>query len=104
MAMGDDEASVRGALQRLLRLEGCRTVVCAAAEDLWHAGAVDFVYTLFPEEALRRAMRSSRKAGQGLRAEQAPSRSRGKLARVALRFTLHARLWGPAWTLAATGP
>ena len=69
-----------------------------------HAGAVDIVYSPFPEEALRRAMRSSRKAGQGLRAARAPSRPRGKLARVSLRFTLHARLWGPAWTLAATGP
>ena len=104
MAISDDAASVRGALQRLLRLEGCRTVVCAAAEDLWHAEAVDIVYTAFPEEALRRAMRSSRKAGQGLRAERAPSRPRGKLTRVSLRFTLHARLWGPAWMLAATGP
>ena len=85
MAMGDDAASVRGALQL-------------------HAGAVDIVYTPFPEEALRRAMRSSQKAGQGLRAERAPSHPRGKLARVSLRFTLHARLWGPAWTLAATGP
>lgn len=66
-----------------------------------HAGAVDIVYTPFPEEALRRAMRSSRKAGQGLRAERAPS---GKLAWVSLRFILHAWLWGPAWTLAATGP
>ena len=37
-AVGDDEASVRRALHCLLRLEGCRTVVCAAAEDLWHAG------------------------------------------------------------------
>ena len=38
MAMGDDAASVGGALQRLLRLEGWRTVVCAAAEDVWPAG------------------------------------------------------------------
>jgi FixJ family two-component response regulator len=37
-AVGDDDASVRGALQRLSHLEGCRTVVCAAAADLWHAG------------------------------------------------------------------
>ena len=70
--------------------------MCAAVEDLWHAEAVDIVYTAFPEEALRRAMRSSRKAGQGLRAERAPSRPRGKLALVSLRFTLHARLRGPA--------
>jgi len=54
MAMGDDEASVRGALQRLLRLEGCRTVVCAAAEDLWHAGPLQDIACLIVDVRMPR--------------------------------------------------
>src|SRR2546427_2245670 len=38
IAVGDDAASVRGALQPLLRLEGCRTTVFASAGDVVHAG------------------------------------------------------------------
>ena len=45
-AVVDDEASVRGALQPLLRLEGCRTVVFASAEDLLHAGPLQDIACL----------------------------------------------------------
>jgi len=123
IAVVDDDASMRGALQRLLRLEGFRTAVFASAEDFLHAGqlqdtaclivdvrmprmsglelqrqlattncpiplifitahgdaaaraqalragAVDFLYKPFREEALlgaiRSALRSAREGGEG---------------------------------------
>jgi FixJ family two-component response regulator len=38
IAVVDDDESVRGALQRLLRLEGFRTAMFTSAEDFLHAG------------------------------------------------------------------
>jgi FixJ family two-component response regulator len=38
IAVVDDDESVRGALQRLLRLEGFRTAMFTSAEDFLHSG------------------------------------------------------------------
>ena len=53
-AVVDDEASVRGALQPLLRLEGCRTVVFASAEDLLHAGPLQDIACLIVDVRMPR--------------------------------------------------
>jgi len=53
-AVVDDEASVGGALQPLLRLEGCRTVVFASAEDLLHAGPLQDIACLIVDVRMPR--------------------------------------------------
>ena len=54
IAVVDDDASMRGALQRLLRLEGFRTVAFASAEDFLHAGPLQDIACLIVDVRMPR--------------------------------------------------
>jgi len=53
IAVVDDDESMRGALQRLLRLEGFRTAVFASAEDFLHAGPLQDTACLIVDVRMR---------------------------------------------------
>jgi FixJ family two-component response regulator len=54
IAVVDDDASMREALQRLLRLEGFRTAAFASAEDFLHAGQLQETACLIVDVRLPR--------------------------------------------------
>ena len=72
----DDDASIRGALQRLLRLEGFRTAAFASAEDFLHAGQLQDTACLIVDVRMPRM--------SGLKRQRQVAATHGPLPRIVI--------------------